>query len=231
MIWTDICNSILPLTEKKATDQALARKGRKGWGSDATKEFSANLRGKKEALKQKSWDTVRVWWQPILTRGKLHIVTHGTDFPGECPAAAPLIVRKVRAALNVRFPADQPKVLFVDRGKGFFDPATGVITTEYKEAAREANLKVFQGDDASIQPGQANLGQLLLHETAVSWVRYRLARTLPAKAWEESVDEFGTRLRSIAHDINSQLNVEGLCKEFPSRVEAVLEQGGDNIAK
>ena len=113
----------------------------------------------------------------------------------------------------------------------FFDPATGVITTEYKEAAREANLKVFQADDASIQPGQANLGQLLLHETGVSWVRYRLARTLPAKAWEESVDEFGTRLRSIANDINSQLNVEGLCKEFPSRVEAVLEQGGDNIAK
>ena len=86
-------------------------------------------------------------------------------------------------------------------------------------------------DDASIQPGQANFGQLLLHETAVSWVKYRLARTLPAKAWEESVDQFGTRLRSIANDINAQMNVEGLCKEFPARVEAVLEQGGDNIAK
>ena len=33
VVWTDICNSILPRTEKKASAQALARKGPRGWGS------------------------------------------------------------------------------------------------------------------------------------------------------------------------------------------------------
>ena len=155
---------------------------------------------------------------------------HGTDFPGECPEAVPLVVSKTRAAINVRFPSDQPDILFVDRGKGFFDPRTGLITAEYNDAARAHNFKVFQGDDASLQPGQANLGQLLLHETAVAWIRYRLTRTLPARAWEETVDEYGARLRDIATDINDNLNVEGLCWEFPERIQAVLDNEGDNIA-
>ena len=102
---------------------------------------------------------------------------------------------------------------------------------EYKEAARENGFHVFQGDYASVQPGQANLGQLLLHETAVSWIRYRLTRTLPAKPWEETVEQFSKRLRDIATDINANLNVEGLCKEFPQRVQAVVDNEGDNIAK
>ncbi len=44
----------------------LARKGAKGWMSSKTKLKSKSLRGKKEALKQKSWDSIRVWWAPVL---------------------------------------------------------------------------------------------------------------------------------------------------------------------
>ena len=86
LVWTDLCNSILPRSEKKASEQALARKGKKGWLSDDCKIFSQNLRGKQEALKQKSWDTIRVWWAPILAQGKLHIEVLDQDFPGEVPA-------------------------------------------------------------------------------------------------------------------------------------------------
>ena len=31
VVWTDICNSVLPRSERKASEQALARKGKKGW--------------------------------------------------------------------------------------------------------------------------------------------------------------------------------------------------------
>ena len=31
LVWTDLCNSIIPLSEKKANQMALARKGNKGW--------------------------------------------------------------------------------------------------------------------------------------------------------------------------------------------------------
>jgi hypothetical protein len=61
VIWADICHSILPRTEKKATEQALARKAGKGWMSEGCEQFSRNLRGQKEVLKQNAWDTERVW--------------------------------------------------------------------------------------------------------------------------------------------------------------------------
>ena len=60
MVWTDLCNNILPRSKAKATEQALARKAKKGWINEDAQEFSRNLRGKPEALKQNAWDTERV---------------------------------------------------------------------------------------------------------------------------------------------------------------------------
>lgn len=73
VVWVDLCNSILPLSEAKAQEQAMARKRKRGWISDDSKIFSPNLGGNKNTLRQNSWDTVRVWWAPVLTRGKLHV--------------------------------------------------------------------------------------------------------------------------------------------------------------
>jgi hypothetical protein len=83
LVWTDICNSILPRTQKRHEEMILARKGKKGWGSSKTKRQSRNLRGNTAKTKQKSWDSIKVWWAPILTRGKLHVEMLGDDFPGE----------------------------------------------------------------------------------------------------------------------------------------------------
>ena len=82
VVWTDICNSILPRTEAKAKEQALARKSKKGWISPGCQEFSRNLRGKSEAIKQSSWDTERIWWATFLVRGKLHV--QGPGFHPYC---------------------------------------------------------------------------------------------------------------------------------------------------
>ena len=46
---------------------------------------SQNLRGPKHVLKLSSSDTVRVWWVPIVTHGKLHIEALPDNFPGEIP--------------------------------------------------------------------------------------------------------------------------------------------------
>ena len=45
----------------------------------------------------------------------------------------------------------------------------------------------------TLQPG--DLKDLMLHETAVAWIDRRLTVTTPAKPWDETVDEFGERLR------------------------------------
>ena len=230
LVWTDICNTILPRTEKRHEEMKLARKGKRGWCSEKTKKQSKNLRGKQEALKQNSYDSIRVYWAPILSRGKLHIALLGNDFPGETSAGAAILVAKVRAALNVRFQGStSPQILFTDRGQGFYNTAGGKITHAYKAALREHGLKAYYGDDASVQPG--NLQEVMLHETAVAWIRRRETVSQKRQPWTETVEEFGTRLRSICEHINTHFDVEGLCNGMPKRIQLVIDAQGDRIKK
>ena len=104
VVWCDLCNSILPRTQRKATEMALARKGGKGWMSKSSQQASQNLRMPQHVLKLSSSDTIRMWWAPILARGKLHAEPLPVDCPGETEAGAEIIVARARAALNVRFP-------------------------------------------------------------------------------------------------------------------------------
>ena len=84
--------------------------------SQGFRQSSENLCLPKQVLKLNSSDIVRVWWVPILARGKLHIEFLGDDFPGETPAGAAEMVAWFRAALNIRFQGSAPpKVLFTDR--------------------------------------------------------------------------------------------------------------------
>ena len=70
---------------------------------------------------------------------------------------------------------------------------------------------------------------LMLHETAVSWIRRREAMNRLTKPWEETPDQFATRLKSIVQEINETLNVDGLCRAFKQRVEKLVERDGDRI--
>ena len=206
----------------------LARKGKRGWGSRKTRKQSANLRGKAEALKQRSWDTIRVWWAPVLARGKLHLELLGEDFPGETPAGAAILVSKVRAALNIRFQGSRPpRVLFTDRGQGFYALKGAAITAEYKAALAANNLRAFYGDSAAAQPG--NLKDALLHETAVAWVRLRDTRTQPRHLYKETVAEYGARLARAAQHINAKFDVQSLCRQLPERLDKLVALEGDRL--
>ena len=134
LVWTDN-----PLSEKKANQMALARKGNKGWISPGSELSSGNLKGHPEALKQKSWNTM---WFPMLSRGRLHVDVFDENFAGETAEGAAELVTKVRSALNVRFQsaASQPEFLFTDRGRGFYLPNSGAITAEYRQALADNDL-------------------------------------------------------------------------------------------
>ena len=192
---------------------------------------SANLQGKKESVKQNSWDTIRVWWAPILSRGKLHVEVFEDSFLGESPEGAKRLVEKVSAAVNIRFQAalTKPSVLFVDRGRGFYAPATGKITDEFRQALQEHDLTAIMGNDAHRQPG--NLQEVLLHETAVSWIRSRLEKSLPNRSWLETREEYGARLKRCADVINAECEVGDLCRAFPKRVRLLKDAGGGRLGK
>ena len=230
MVWFDLCNSIIPTSEKKASEQALARKSGKGWMSPGSQEYSKNLRGKKECLKQNSWDTFKVWWMPVLTRGKLHVECFDADFLGECPEGAAAAAKKLGPILNIRFPNEnKPKVAMTDRGRGFYRIFNAKITGEYKAALQSVGMRPFMGDVASNQPGK--LGDMMLHETAVAWIRLKLQNTCPVRAWQETREQYKARLQQICRDINSEYDVEGLCRELPDRLEDLRERKGDALKK
>jgi hypothetical protein len=228
VLWVDICSSILPLSAKKAAEQALARKGGRGWVSDDAKMWSRNLKGNSATLKQNSWDSMRVYWFPVLVRGKLHVEALPEGFPGDTPEGAATLVEKLPGILARRFPnVNQPKVVMSDRGNGFFHASTAKITPEYKAALEVAGLRPFQGDCAKEQPGTC--GDVLLHETAVAWMRKKLTETTPAEAWKEGRAAYLVRLREQCQKVNDEHNVEDLCREFPQRLADLKANEGDRL--
>ena len=228
LVWVDLCNSILPRTQKFATEQALARRSDKFWGLKSEQTHSASLRGDRKSLKMKpKTGAIRVWFVPILARGKFHIEALPEEFPGETEAGAAIMVARVRAALNIRFRDEAPTILFTDRGNGFFESRSGKMTSGYRDALREHGLKAFMQDGAAIQPGE--LQEVMLHETAMAWVRNRLSRTVPREAWTETVPEYVSRLKQVAAYINDNYNVEGLNRELPQRVQDLIDAEGDRI--
>jgi hypothetical protein len=230
LVLCDVCNSILPRSEQKAQELALSRKGGKGWMSDGSQQQAINLRGSSSVRKQNSWGTIRVWWVPVLARGKLHVEMLGDEFPGETQEGAAIMVARVRGALNVRFPlGDAPKTVVVDRGKGFYHLNTGAITDSFKRALQDHGLCAFMGNDASEQPGA--LQELMLHETAVAWIRYKLTKTVPVRSWLETPEEYRTRLKGVVAEINHDYNVDNLCRELPTRVEKLRAEKGGRLPK
>ena len=63
-------------------------------------------------MKQNSWGVEKIWWIPILARGKLHIELLSSTFPGEKPEGVREVVDKIPGFLNARFPnAQKPRVV------------------------------------------------------------------------------------------------------------------------
>ena len=85
------------------------------------------------------------------------------------------------------------------------------------------------GKDASKQPG--HMQELMLHETAVAWMRKRLVETTPKKCWTESREEYTARLKRCAEFINNNYDVEGLCKGLPKRIKGIIKAKGGRLPK
>ena len=231
VIWTDICNSVKPLTKQKANEMRLACKGGKGWMSTGCRFNPENMRGDPNKLKLAGSGTERIYWAPILTNGKLHVEILPRGFPGDTDDGAAVLIQKVRAAINVRFPngAPQPRTIFVDRSNAFYIQATGALTEKYAAALREHGFKNFMGDNCRCQVGQ--MGDILLHETAVAWIRRLERRSMPARVYEETIEEFGTRMKGIVSDINGKYDVSGLCRGLPDRISALVAARGAKLEK
>ena len=61
-----------------------------------------------------------------------------------------------------------------------------------KTIAQASNV---MGDSAIIQPGHVQ--EILLHETAVAWIRWRLTQCTRAACWQETPAQYTSRIKKL----------------------------------
>ena len=100
-------------------------------------------------------------------------------------------------------------------------PATGGCGQVHPGAALGGNVQ--QSPD---------MGDLLLHETAVAWFRKRMRAERPEVVpWEETPVQWTKRARKVVASINQEYDVAGLCREFPQRLRDVVNSEGERLRK
>ena len=158
----------------------------------------------------------------------MHLLGRGPGgYTASLHAEATRRFRWVSSAWPMGQVASKPAVLFTDRGRGFYQTNSGTITPDWKQGVDENGFRTFMGDNAVRQPG--SLQDIVLHETAVSWLRRRLERSTPKKCWEETREAYGSRLKRCCEEVNKECDVEGLCNGFPKRIKLLEENGGDRL--
>ena len=65
----------------------------------------------------------------------------------------------------------------------------------------------------------------------MAWIRERLKKRLPAKAWEETRAQFARRLKAVVKDVNETCAVEDLCNGLGQRVQDLIDAEGDRLPK
>ena len=149
---------------------------------------------------------------------------------------ARILVERLPAVLDKMLgrSAKKPHTIFTDRGPGFYHRRWGTITGDYESACREHGFKPWAGTNSKKGPRAQppDLADVLLHETAVSWLRRQEEQTRPARPWLESPHELEERLQQAADWVNKEFDVRGLCMRLPDRLHALVnETKGDRLPK
>lgn len=229
-VWFDPCSSILPGSEQQYEQMQQALRGNKRYQSDDAKAYSRNLRGRVTATKQRTWSGTKVNWFVVLARGKVHVEVMPEDWELTGAGLAQFVHRLPGILRKMLGPgAPLPRNLFTDRGTGLYS-SQGFVVGKYESAVRQEGFSLYWGPDASAQA--PDMGDLLLHETAVAWLRRRLRSEKPAvRPWEGTCEQWTERVRKVVRGINADYDVRGLCNEFPGRLAECVAKRGDRLRK
>ena len=122
-----------------------------------------------------------------------------------------------------------PRTVFTDRGIGMYNPQ-GQVVHAYADAVHRNHFHLYWGSDASQQ--SPDMGDVLLHETAVSWFRNVLRRLKPeVLPWEETQTQWLRRASKAVAFVNKEYNVAGLCRQFPQSIQDLVDSGGERLPK
>ena len=122
-----------------------------------------------------------------------------------------------------------PRVIFTDRGPGFYQGSTGHIVKAYETALKQNGFRTFAGPDASTQP--ADIPDCLPHETAVAWARnFMKKRPLQRGSFASMEEQLAKLLGETGDHINQNYDVDTLCRgEFNKRMADLKAREGGRL--
>ena len=95
------------------------------------------------------------------------------------------------------------------------------------KAASSAGFHTLAGNDASSQP--PDMADFWPHETAVGWLRAYMKKQPLTKGvgLVQMEKDFQNTMKEAVRHVNTNHNVDGLCRDFPTRVsELIAAKGG-----
>ena len=233
VVWMDPCNTVVPGRPRSAFDATQASYGKdRRWMSKDKKAWSRNQRAAPYGGKQAQWGDKRIWWFVIVSRGVVHLCPMEEDWAQTAQGMASMvdkldgILRKMLGAS-----AHVPRVVFTDRGPGFYQGSTGSICTAYKEALGRHEFRPFAGNNATWQP--ADMPDLFPHERVVSWVRLYFKKHPFSRSADIDANcaAFLKTLKAAEKHINDNYDVAGVCSGVPAKVELLIEKKGERLPK
>jgi hypothetical protein len=229
-IWMDPCSTIIPSSPRAIFDHSHANSGRgPRWMSKDARIYSRNLRPAPYAGKQAHWGDLRVWWFMVFARGKVRLVIMKDDWTQTAAGMATMVGQLPKLLENMFGDAPKPRVMFTDRGPGFYQGSHGTVCRAYKKALDDHGFRPFAGDNASWQP--ADIADLLLHESVAAGIR-KYFRGNPIK-WidnqAKNYEVFTARLKACEKHINQHHNLSSLSLSFPKRVKKLLKEKGRRL--
>ena len=231
-VWMDPCSTIIHSQDKQKQDAVVASYG-KGprWMSADARDDSRNTRASPYAGKQCQWGDIRVWWFVVLCQGVVQIqaMPEGWRQNGVGQAFMVSMLPGLLEKMLGRS-APRPDTVFTDRGPGLYHPSQGTIVPEYMQALEAYGFKPFAGEHAKWQP--PDLADVLLHETAVAWIRQWFKKHPPkyGAAMSKNRSTLEAAFAECAAYMNENHDVEGLCKSLPRRLRVLKEdRAGDRL--
>ena len=106
------------------------------------------------------------------------------------------------------------------------------VTTSPRAASRGSSFWVGPNSKQGPRAQPPDVADVVLHETAISWLRVEEEQTRPTRPWEETPKQLAVRLQRGVSRINKDFDVRGLCMEFPDRLHTLVKKkGGDRLPK
>ena len=106
----------------------------------------------------------------------------------------------------------------------------GKVDNVYADSLERNGFYLLWGRDAALQ--SPDMPDVLLHETAVAWFRNVFRKIKPdVLPWEETPEQWARRAKRAVALVNAKYDVAGLCRQFPSRLQAGIDGGGERLSK